>query len=379
MAPPLTRSLSELDVAVGSAASATPSQSSPAHIPSLQSAWPSNPMFISSVTDLTILGEGSSGIVYRGMYRGLACVVKLPKAVSLTGAAWREWQCHLCLPPHANLVRFLGALPMSANNYLVLSLVRQGSLHSLIASSKTEIGSWYRRPYGVMRCVQDMSAVLQHIHRAGIVHRDVSARNILVDSDGSMVLADLGLAAQQPATDLSPSQLALDESKTAVPVRWTSPECLTAGSQYSSKSDVWSLGVALWEMTARGRLPYGERADTKQCIRPIVARQLQLHVDDDWARWGSLSSVAEWKLAGRVRQVIQLCLTYEVEHRPDSTQLVQMVDGLWDDWKREAGPQAEQLESEWVEYHNQLQQRLGPPEHKKALSEHSSTPPTPQP
>ena len=357
--PPATRSVATADLAP----SAVSALSSPAHIAELQSAWPSNPMFIDSVTDLVILGEGSSGVVYRGMYRGVACVVKLPKSVSLTGAAWREWQCHLCLPPHANLVRFLGALPMSANNYLVLSLVRQGSLHSLIASD-SESGSWYRRPYGVMRCVRDMSSVLQHIHSCGIVHRDVSCRNILVDSDGRMVLADLGLAAQIQQLSLNghgrSGQPVVDESKTAVPVRWTSPESLLS-SRYSGKSDVWSLGVALWEMTAGGRLPYGERqTDTKACIQPIVARQLQLHVDDEWGRWGSLSSVAEWKLAGRVRQLIQLCLTYEVELRPESGQLVQLVNGLWEEWKVEAGSDHQRLHNEWVEYHDQLQQRLGP-------------------
>ena len=74
-------------------------------------------------------------IQFRGMYRGLAWVVKLPKAVSLTGAAWREWLCHLSLPPHRNLVRFLGALPMSAISYPVLSFIRQGSLYSPLASS----------------------------------------------------------------------------------------------------------------------------------------------------------------------------------------------------------------------------------------------------
>ena len=73
--------------------------SSPPHIAELLSSWRTTPTFISSVTDLTILGEGSSGVVYRGLYRGGACVVKLPKSISLTGAAWREWQCHLSLPP----------------------------------------------------------------------------------------------------------------------------------------------------------------------------------------------------------------------------------------------------------------------------------------
>ena len=359
---------------------------SPPHIAQLQSAWHAStaPTFIDSVTDLSILGEGSSGIVYRGMYRGLACVVKLPKAVSLTGAAWREWQCHLSLPPHPNLVRFLGAPPMSATNYLVLSFVRQGSLHSLLASS-TASSAWYSRPYGVMRCMRDMAAVLQHIHSCGIVHRDVSARNILVDSDGSMVLADLGLAAQHtpvpPAASTAVSAATAaadchclearsrrhtvatptaDEPSPAVPVRWTSPEALKQASHYSSKSDVWSLGVALWECTAGGRLPYGQCSSTKACIQSIVAQRLGLHVDEQWGR-DATCSAAERQLASRLRSIIQRCLTYDVEQRPDSEQLLQLVDSHCQQWRGEAAEAAHRLDSDWHDYHAQQQQRLGKP------------------
>ena len=295
--------------------------SSPRHIARLESELQVKPHFIDAVDDLHILGEGSSGLVYSGQYGGVACVVKLPKSVSLTGAAWREWQCHLRLPPARSVVRFLGALPMSSTSYLVTALVRQGSLHSLLRSST----SCYCRPYGVMRCVRDMCAALRHMHSAGILHRDVSARNILVDSDGQYVLADLGLAIMlpqrvtrdanfavqterpaQPAVQQHPSS---DSSQSAVPVRLTSPEALHT-SVYSSASDVWSLGVALWEMTAGGALPYGDRhSSAKSCIRPIVAGQLTLHVDEAWGRQdsesGSSIGAAEAKLADTVRRVIQ--------------------------------------------------------------------------
>ena len=349
--PSMTRSTNAA-VTSRAASAALSAMTSPPHIAELQSSWRTTPTFISSVTDLTILGEGSSGVVYRGMYRGQACVVKLPKSVALTGAAWREWQCHLGVPPHPNLVRFLGALPMSSSNYLVTAFVRQGSLHSLLTSD-TPSSAWYHRPYGVMRCLRDMSAALHHIHTAGIVHRDVSCRNILVDSDGVMVLADLGLATLMTETDESTLQ-------TAVPVRWTSPESL-ATCQYSSKSDVWSLGVALWEMTAGGALPYGEQQrNTKACIRPIIEQHMQLRVDEGWGN-DDTTSEAEQKLAVTVRQLVQLCLLCDVEQRPDSEQLVAAVERGWEAWRAAAGSEAELLESEWQEYHSEVQQRLGAP------------------
>ena len=342
-------SLSSSDVAE-TAETAIPS---PTHIAELQSTWLTAPTIISSVTDLAILGEGSSGVVYRGIYRGVACVVKLPKSISLTGAAWREWQMHLHLPPHPNLVHFLGALPMAANNYLVLGFVRQGNLHALLRCH----ASFYSRPYAVMRCMRDVSAVLHHIHSAGIVHRDVSCRNILVDSDGSMVLADLGLAEQQQQPSLNRHTSGVDGSKTAVPVRWTSPESLQT-QRYDAKSDVWSLGVALWECTTHGDLPYREQWNTKACIQPIVAGTIRLLVDDAWGTLTRVSEV-EQQLAERVRRLIHICLTHDVQQRVDSQQLVELVGREWQQWQAEAGTAAATVERELVAYHEETQRRLG--------------------
>ena len=230
----------------------------------------------------------------------------------------------------------------------------------LFLASRSASGVRYGRPYSVMRCMRDMCAALNHIHSYGILHRDVSCRNILVDSDGRMLLADLGLAVELTASNEAAQH-------PAVPVRWTSPEAL-ASARYSSQSDVWSLGVAVWEMTAGGRLPYDKQRNTKACIRLIVGGQHSLQVD---ATWGteSCTSEAELRLAGRVRAVLQQCLTFDVEQRPDSEQLKQIVEREWEEWKVEAGDAADSLESDWEAHHSDVQKQLGPPaEHGPLVS-----------
>ena len=401
--PALSEDASAAYVRSTGAVSPVSATSVPSRIAELQSSWRTTPTFIDSVTDLTILGEGSSGVVYRGVYRGQACVVKLPKSAALTGAAWREWQWHLSLPPHRHLVHFLGALPMSSTSYLVTAYVQQGSLHSLLCSSHAARSTQYSRPYAVMRCMRDMVCVLCHMHSAGVVHRDVSCRNILVDSDGCMVLADLGLAIQLARRDgARGGEVAVDSLQTAVPVRWTSPEALQS-SAYSSASDVWSLGVAVWEMTAGGALPYGDtqHSSTAACIRPIVAGQLALHIDERWGRGGgggggsrgggggggkgdggsggdSVSgdgsagthttastqhtlSRAEQQLADRVRRLTHAALQYDVQQRPDSHTMQQAVESEWNEWQAEWASEADELHAEWAAYHAEVQRRLGSP------------------
>ena len=151
-----------------------------------------------------------------------------------------------------------------------------------------------------------------------------------------------------------------DSSKTAVPVRWTSPEALQT-QRYDGRSDVWSLGVVAWEMTAGGALPYGEYQRTaKACVRPIIAGEIALQVHDAWGRTAG-TSAAERQLAGRVRRLIQRCLTrdgpsllQDGERRPDSEQLVAEVDSEWEQWRAEAGEAAVAVERDWLVYHEEL-------------------------
>ena len=239
---------------------------SPSSIARLSSRISAMPRFIDEVTDLTILGEGQSGRVYSGYYAGVRVVVKLPKSREMSAAQWREWQAHLRLPTHPNLVRFIGSLVMSDTNYLVLQWVEQGSLKSLLSQpSATRTAHWYSRPYGVMRAAADVAAALHHIHRQRLVHRDVSARNVLVDRDGTFVLADLGLC-QEEDSDMSPSSSASTQPvpPTTIPLRWCSPDYLQTW-RCTDKCDVWSLGVTLWECASGGRLPYSEIADNTGC------------------------------------------------------------------------------------------------------------------
>ena len=334
------------------------------------------PTFVDEVEDLTPLGEGSAGRVYCGYHRGLAVVVKLPKSPEITGAQWREWQAHLRLPPHPHLVTFIGALVMEHNNYLVTKLVQQGSLKGLLSagdgtdsvgeSHSSSFGgntvSIYSRRYAVLRAAHELCSVLCHMHRHNLVHRDVSARNVLVDSDGSFVLADLGLCQEMSnsatTTAASSNSSALTESiNVAIPVRWTAPESLLTG-EFDSKSDVWSLGVTLWEMSSGGALPYGEARQTpdeqQRMIGGIVRGQLTLKLRDDERKECGEDEVA---LMERVRRLIALCLTRDAEKRPDSELLLQVIEKEIEEWERDGGEAVQRVKRTWSEYHSTLSKK----------------------
>jgi len=83
---------------------------------------------------------------------------------------------------------------------------------------------------------------VKHCHDRKILHRDIKAANILLNTDGSTKLADFGISRVLSRTK------SLANSGVGTPL-YFSPE-LTLGHAYNFKSDIWSLGVLLYELCA---------------------------------------------------------------------------------------------------------------------------------
>ncbi|XP_073256390.1 platelet-derived growth factor receptor alpha-like isoform X1 [Porites lutea] len=90
---------------------------------------------------------------------------------------------------------------------------------------------------------------MNHLAENNLVHRDLAARNVLVGHDNQIKVSDFGLM-RRIYEDVSSSA----KSK-KLPVKWMAPEALYQGL-YTTKSDVWSFGVVLWEMATLGGVPY---------------------------------------------------------------------------------------------------------------------------
>ncbi|XP_078379589.1 uncharacterized protein LOC144662599 isoform X2 [Oculina patagonica] len=83
----------------------------------------------------------------------------------------------------------------------------------------------------------------------GFVHRDLAARNVLLGEDKVVKITDFGLMRQTHENVYK-----LKKGK-KLPVKWMAPEALY-NSEYTTKSDVWSFGILLWELSTMGGNPY---------------------------------------------------------------------------------------------------------------------------
>ena len=122
-----------------------------------------------------------------------------------------------------------------------------------------------------LRLFADVCAAVQHAHQNLIVHRDLKPSNILVSNDGRVHLLDFGIAKlidPSPATVQAP--LTRSEFRLMTP-EYASPEQIR-GEALTTASDIYSLGVLLYELIA-GRRPYRLLAGTPGEIAAAVCEQ----------------------------------------------------------------------------------------------------------
>jgi tRNA A-37 threonylcarbamoyl transferase component Bud32 len=201
---------------------------------------------------LDVLGRGGFAVVYRAFDRELRrqVALKILRADRLTREALGRLRREAALARDAvsaNLVRVFDVGSSGDAVFLTMEIVDGGSLERRLTEGPLPVVE-------TVRIATQALAGLAALHALRIVHRDVKPGNVLLAASGEVKLADFGLARQLGGCE---SRLTQDNALLGT-LQYLSPE-QALGEEIDSRSDLFSLGVVLFEMLT-GRLPHEGRS-----------------------------------------------------------------------------------------------------------------------
>ncbi|XP_072552385.1 tyrosine-protein kinase TXK isoform X2 [Salminus brasiliensis] len=211
--------------------------------------WEINP---SELTFMKELGSGQYGVVRLGKWRALCRVaIKVINEGSMSEEDFIEEAKIMTRLCHPKLVQLYGVCTVQRPICIVTELMEKGSLLHVLQESADTLHS-----VRLLAMCQDVCEGMQYLEDNNFIHRDLAARNCLMNERNVVKVCDFGM-----------TRYVLDNQYTSstgskFPVRWSPPEVIHF-QKYSSKSDVWSFGVLMWEVFSEGRTPFGSKSNTE--------------------------------------------------------------------------------------------------------------------
>lgn len=199
------------------------------------------------------LGQGSFGEVWmaKDTITNLDIAIKLYLSLDARGQEefLSEYKVAYGLK-HPNLVVTEVYDTWESRPFLVMKFCSKGSSSKVIGTLTPNYGD----ERFIWQFLHDVSAGLAYLHNQTpdpIVHQDIKPDNILVDSDGSFLISDFGISKRIRSTMRAQSTRALKAGATA----YMGPERFSKNPAPITASDIWSLGVSVYEL-AEGELPF---------------------------------------------------------------------------------------------------------------------------
>ncbi|XP_013809117.2 tyrosine-protein kinase ITK/TSK [Apteryx mantelli] len=206
-----------------------------------------NPCELTCVQEI---GSGQFGVVHLGYLLDKTKVaIKTIREGAMSEEDFIEEAKVMMKLSHPKLVQLYGVCFEKTPICLVFEFMEHGCLLDYLRSQR---GTFSKET--LLGMCQDVCEGMAYLEQNSVIHRDLAARNCLVGESHVVKVSDFGM-----------SRFVLDDQYTSstgtkFPVKWSAPEVFSY-SNYSTKSDVWSFGVLMWEVFSEGKIPYENRTN----------------------------------------------------------------------------------------------------------------------
>ncbi|ODQ63909.1 kinase-like protein, partial [Nadsonia fulvescens var. elongata DSM 6958] len=245
-----------------------------------------------------VIGRGNFGVVYKGVDLRTKKVVAIkvlnldtPEDDVLDVQREIALLSQLKQADALNVTKYHGSYLFGTRLWIIMDYCAGGSVRTLLKAGKVE-----ERYTAII--ARELLLALQYIHKAGIIHRDIKAANVLITKEGRVQLCDFGVAAQLSTNKLKRNTIV------GTPY-WMAPEVIMEGSAYNFKADIWSLGITIYEI-ATGSPPYSNQEAMKVIL--LIPRSKPARLE------GSQYSPC-------LKEFVALCLDEQPDERPSAEEL----------------------------------------------------------
>eukprot|EP01117_Protostelium_nocturnum_P007334 TRINITY_DN2624_c0_g1_i1.p1 TRINITY_DN2624_c0_g1~~TRINITY_DN2624_c0_g1_i1.p1 ORF type:complete len:1555 (-),score=571.21 TRINITY_DN2624_c0_g1_i1:63-4487(-) len=258
------------------------------------------------------IGSGNSAVVYKGMFRGQRVAIKILQNEPDFAEFKKEIDI-LSFVRSPEICYFYGAC-VSPVYCIVAEFMGRGSLYNVMEDPKYKF-TWKR----VLRFATQAAASLNSLHnwKPTIVHRDIKSHNMLVDANSILKIADLGLSRFTTFDNQDTLFRARGSLAYMAPEVWTSSSS-KVGLGFTTKSDVYSYAIVLWEMMWRcyhgkWRIPYPNLFPFA-----IVTQVSKMNKRPD----------LDPGMPKPLIKLVQLCWDADPTKRPDCGQIVALLEEI---------------------------------------------------
>ncbi|XP_014088692.2 insulin-like receptor [Bactrocera oleae] len=276
------------------------------------------------VLQLSPLGQGSFGMVYEGILKGLNGTEDTPCAIKTVNENATDRERINFLSEASvmkqfdtyHVVRLLGVCSVGQPALVVMELMKFGDLKSYLRAHRPdsvqgdEMPFRYResgvQPPPLSRVFQmaiEIADGMAYLSAKKFVHRDLAARNCMVGADLTVKIGDFGMTRDVYETDYYRKG-----DKGLLPVRWMPPESLRDGI-YSTASDVFSYGVVLWEIVTLASQPYPGYSND-QVLRFVIEGGVMERPDN---------------CSDKIYEIMQQCWEHRPSKRPSFFKIIRVL------------------------------------------------------